>query len=106
MTFLVSDGKTKTPMAVKPTLTLATGIQQYLESVSAGSLGKNSLDTLEIHLEHVLRHFGNNFGSEKLGFGDLQRYVDARSREAGRRGKNVNPITIRKERTSLSGLWS
>src|SRR5439155_8403929 len=52
-TFLVSDGKAKALAAVKPTLTLATGIEKYLESIPTGSLEENSLYTLKIHLEHI-----------------------------------------------------
>ena len=104
--FLVADGKVKTAVAVRPALTLATAINKYLESIPTGSLEANTLYTLKIHLEHIRRHFGDSFRVEKLGFADLQRYVDARSRKPGRRGKKINPVTIRKELTSFSSLWS
>ena len=104
--FLIANGKSQTPIAVKPVLTLATAINQYLESIPTGSLEANTLYTLKIHLEHIRRHFGDSFRVEKLGFADLQRYVDARSRKPGRRGKKINPVTIRKELTSFSSLWS
>ena len=59
--FLIANGKSKTPIAVKPVLTLATAINQYLESIPTGSLEANTLYTLKIHLEHIRQHFGDNF---------------------------------------------
>ena len=107
-TFLVSDGKAKKlpAVAVKSVMTLAVAVEQYLASIPTGSLEENTLYTLRIHLRHIRRLLGDNFRVEKLGFHDLQRYVEVRSREGGRRGKKVNPVTIRKELTSFSGLWS
>lgn len=107
-TFLVSDGQAKKlpAVAVKSVMTLAVAVEQYLASIPTGSLEENTLYTLRIHLRHLRRLFGDNFRVEKLGFHDLQRYVEVRSREGGRRGKKVNPVTIRKELTSFSGLWS
>lgn len=43
---------------------------------------------------------------DRLAFADLQRYVDARFKEIGKRGRLNSPVTIRKERTSLSGVWA
>jgi len=107
-TFLVSDGKAKKlpAVAVKSVMTLAVAVEQYLTSIPTGSLEENTLYTLRIHLRHIRRLLGDSFRVEKLGFHDLQWYVEVRSREGGRRGKKVNPVTIRKELTSFSGLWS
>jgi hypothetical protein len=105
-TFLVADGKQKTTPTVTVKPVLAMAVEQYLASIPAGSLEENTLYTLRIHLRHIQRHLGDNFRSGKLGFHDLQRHVEVRSRETGARGKKVNPVTIRKELTSFSGLWS
>ena len=105
-TFLVTDGKAKKTPTVKAALTLAVTIERYLVSIPAGSLEGNTLDTLRIQLRHLRRLLGDNFRLDKLSFHDLQQYVEVRSREGGRRGKQVNPVMIRKELTSFSGLWS
>ena len=84
-TFLVTDGKAKKTPTVKAALTLAVTIERYLASIPAGSLEENTLDTLRIHLRHLRRLLGDNFRLDKLSFHDLQRNVEVRSREGGRR---------------------
>ncbi len=107
-TFLVTDGqpKTSSPSVVKPAMTLAVAIEKYKASIPAGSLEENTLYTLGIHLRHIDRLLGSHFQLGKLQFTDLQRYVEVRAQEAGVRGQTVNPVTIRKELTSFSSLWS
>lgn len=104
--FLLQNGKPKPVLAIAPLLKLSGVISDYLDSIPENSLEENSLCTLRVHLRHVERILGADFRIEKLTFNDLQRYVDDRSHEMNPRGRHINTVTIRKELTSCSGLWS
>ena len=107
VTYLFSDGRVERPVALEETLgrPLATTMDEYLESVSSGSIESNTLLTLKIHLKHVVDVLGRKFMLDRLSFADLQRYVDVRTREKGRRGKPLSPTTIRKELVSFGAVW-
>ena len=106
MTFLLSDGKLTLPVELTVGLALAKLCQQYLDQLPLGSLEANTIDTLKTHLKHLRRVLGDRFRVDRMTFADLQRYADARSRESGRRDKTVSPVTIKKELTSFSGVWT
>lgn len=63
------------------------------------SLEANSLYTISIHLGHLRRILGENREINTITFNVLQEYVNARL-------KHVSGSTIRKEVTSLRGVWS
>lgn len=106
VTFLLSDGK----LASKPKLSAISLLFDvcagYLEAMSNGSMELNSLDTTGIHINHLLRILGNRLPLQALSFADLQRYVDTRAQEPGKRGKKLSPTTIRKEDATLRAIWS
>lgn len=105
--FLLGNDQIKLPViSSKKVMSISEAITEYLDSIPAGSLESNSLCTVRIHLRHAERLLGKTFSIRSLGFANLQRYVDVRSREKGTRGKKINAVTIRKELASLSGLWS
>ena len=106
MTFLLSDGKLSQPAIVSTGITLASLFQQYTDSLTQGSLESNTVYTLKIHLQHIVEILGKNFRVDRLSFADLQKYVDRRSREVGRHGKTLSAVTIKKELSSFSGVWS
>lgn len=107
-TFLVNDGKPKkVPLVVPPpSRTLGKTIPEFFQSIPAGSLEANTLATLRIHLQHLVRILGESFAIERLTFDDLQRYVERRGSETGPRGTPINPVTIRKELAGCSTLWT
>lgn len=106
MTFLLSDGKLARPVELTGGITLKTLCDQYLDALPNGSLESNTVYTLKIHLNHLKQVLGERLAVDRLTFAGLQRYVDARSRQAGRHGKSVSAVTIKKELTSLSGVWT
>lgn len=106
LTFLLSDGKLARPVEISVGLTLGDLCQKHLDSLPDGSLEANTIYTLKIHLNHIKKVLGERFRVDRLAFADLQRYVDARSKETGKRGRLISPVTIRKELTSLSGVWA
>jgi integrase len=106
VTFLLSDGKLAQPVNVSVGLSLKTLCDDYLTQMPAGTLEANTVYTIKIHLSHIRKVMGDRFSVEKLKFADLQRYVDTRSKDEGRRGKKISTVTIRKELTTFSGIWT
>lgn len=106
LVFLLSDGKISQPVVIAIATTLGQLCDRYLRELPEGSMESNTIYTLKIHLAHIRRILADEFNVEQLKFSDLQRYVDARSSQAGRRGKKVSTVTIKKELTSFSGVWS
>lgn len=106
MTFLLSDGKLTRRVAISAGISLGELCQRYLRELPPGALEANTVYTVRIHLNHVKRVLGERFRVDRMTFADLQRYIDTRSGEAGRRGKTVSSITVKKEMTSFSGLWT
>jgi len=49
---------------------------------------------------------GESLRVRSLTRDDLQRYINARAKKKGRHGKTLSPVTIRKEVTTLSGIWT
>ncbi len=107
LTFLMTDGKPQ-PKIVLPTkeLTLAELFEQYRTTLPADSMERNSWYTVTIHLKHLEALLGANFSVVKLTMVDLQKYVDGRMKQPGRRGRMLSPTTIKKELTSFSGVWT
>jgi integrase len=104
-TFLLSDGKLNRKPSAPPPLTLGGLTKAFLESLPDGTMEANSLYTAKIHLAHFERILGKGFAARGLGLDDLQGYVRERAKQKGRRNGRVSPTTIRKEITTLSGVW-
>lgn len=105
ITFLLSDGRLGQKAKVEPPLTLKELVEKYKSNLPGGALEPNTIYTIEIHMEHFLRVFRPTFSIRTLSLGDLQNYIDRRSSESGRRTKKVSPVTIKKELTTLRGIW-
>ncbi len=84
---------------VSPVLNLAELARRYRDA-QAAALEPSSLNTVAIHLRHIERTLGPDFPMPQLNLADLQRHVDRRRTEQGRRGP-VTGYTIRKEITTL-----
>lgn len=107
VSFLLQDGKPQTVVHLPAkALTLAELFQQYRDGLSPNSMEANSRYTIEIHLKHLELVLGAKFSIGKLNLADLQRYVDERAKKRGRRGQPLSPTTIKKEISSLSGVWN
>ena len=106
ITFLLSDGKLSQPVRVSAGVSLKVLCERYLAELPSGTLESNTVYTIKIHTSHIRKVMGDRFPVEKLKFADLQRYVDARSKDEGRLGKKISTVTIRKELTSFSGIWT
>ena len=78
---------------------------RYLATHRNGAMEKNSLATVETHLDHFARTLGDGFPMASLALGDLQRHVDARAK-AKYRGKPISPATIKKELSTFRAVWN
>ncbi len=105
-TFLLSDGKLEERISIPKPVTLTELFNRYRTELPAGFLEDNSLRTIKIHLKHLERLIGKTLSLSQVTTPTLQRYIDRRSREENRRGKNISPTTIRKELTTLSSIWN
>ena len=107
-TFLLSDGKLGgQPVAPKTPefQTLSELRDAYLAVHSNGSLEKNSLATLAMHLRHFIATFGKSCPVSAISAADLQRHIN---RRAGKRyrGRPLSAVTLRKEMTNFRACWN
>ncbi len=88
-------------LSEKPKLSASTALKTVVPAYqqSRQSIEANSLATIKLHLAHIQRFFGASANLNEITFSRLQDYVNERV-------KKVSAITVRKEVTSLSGLWS
>jgi integrase len=80
-------------------------IDEYTASFANGSIEENSLATIRLHLNHLVRHFGERFDPQTFALGDLQRYVDTRAKKRYR-GRPLSPVTLRKEIATIRACWN
>jgi integrase len=104
--FILSGGKTpEQPVPVVERTSFATIKQKYLNTHRNGAMEANSLQTVEMHLNHVERTLGGKFPLQSLTLADLQRHVNRR-REKSYRGKKLSPVTLRKEMATFRAAWN
>ena len=77
----------------------------YFDAFLKESIEENSYGMLQTHRNNLERLLGKRTKVSTFGSGDIQKYVDKRAKEPGRRGK-VKPVTIRKEVTTLSTIFN
>jgi integrase len=81
-------------------------IERYEASLPKGAIEESTRYTIRIHTGRLKELLGADFPVRALTRDDLQRYINSRAKKKGQRGKPLSPITIRKEITTLSGIWS
>lgn len=73
----------------------------YFDAFLKESIEENSYGMLQTHRNNLQRVIGKRTRVADFGTGEIQKYVDKRSKEKGRRG-TVQATTIRKEVTTLT----
>ena len=101
--YLQFDGKRPEPAPAK--IALAQFRDRYIATHKA-SLESNTLATAEMHFRHLAGFFGESFPIPELSLGDLQRYVDHRTKADGINGRKLSAVTIRKEIVTLRTAWN
>jgi integrase len=104
--FLMSDGKLNGKPVIEKPLTLKELFDRYSESLPIGAKEKNTSYTEGIHRKHLLRILGERTIARTLTTTELQDYVNRRSKEKGRSGRDVCHVTIRKEVGTFASIWN
>ncbi len=79
--------------------------QKYLDTHRDGAMEANSLQTIEMHLNHVEGTLGEKFLVQSVTMADLQRHINRR-REKKYRGRKLSPATLKKEISSFRAAWN
>ena len=93
------------PPNCPPSMSLGKLLRDYLAGIRLGSIETNTRKMVETHVRHLERIIGAQMPVGEITRECLQRYIDTRGSEPGRRGKTISPTTIRKEITTLSAVW-
>lgn len=104
--FVISGGKIERAILLPdppPPMTLRILWESYHASFPAGA--KDSLPTEKTHFGHFCRILGGDTALRAISTDDLQRYINTRSEEPGRRGKTVAPDTVEGEVETLTHVW-
>jgi integrase len=80
--------------------------EKYTETMSIGAIEKNSLDTIAMHLRHVIKTLGAGFLLKSLNMNHLQEHVNRRAKAKGIRKKPLSSATLRKEIASFRVAWN
>jgi len=109
--FLLADGrepkKKDEKKTVEPsTLTLAALFAEYFSKLPDGNLEENTIKTMKLHLVLLERHFEKSYLIDGITVNDLQGYIEKRSKDPGRNGRKVTPITIKKAIITLRTVWN
>src|SRR5260370_34662099 len=79
VTFVLSGGK-KAEKPKPPTVrSLGELKQRYLDAHSSGTIEKNSLDTIRMHLGHFAETLGDSFPIQTPSLEHLQQHVERRA---------------------------
>jgi len=108
ISFLLSGGQsTKKPCRSGQSLaTIGNLLDQATESLSTGSLEQSTVTGMKIHIRHLRKNLRKSTPLSELGSKELQEYVNLRSKQKGRRGRKVQPATIKKELATFRGEWN
>ncbi len=105
--FLLSDGQLNGKPVKKCCIrTLVDLSKAFFASIPDGSLEESTVKGMRTHERHLMRILGKSLPILGITLEELQRYVDHRATEKGIRGKNVSTATIKKELTTLRGMWN
>jgi integrase len=104
--FLLSDGKVAGPVEIPTVVTLGLLIGKYEKAISGGAVEQSTLCTIRIHSKHLKRILGEDTDVRSITRDHLQEYINTRRAQRSKRGTAISPVTIRKELTTLSGVWT
>ena len=89
----------------RDSLSIGDLLRGYLGGINKDSMENSTWKMIEIHVRHLERIMGADRLVTEVSNDTLQKYINTRGGEKGRRGKNVSPTTIRKEITTLAAAW-
>ena len=112
--FLVSGGKLNGKPVLEKPLTLAEYFTRYqrthhtgtTQNGGSGAWEPNSCYTEGIHIKHFLRILGRMTIVRTITTERMQDYIDTRSKEKGRHGRDLSHATIKKEIGTFATAWN
>ncbi|MDB5307108.1 MAG: site-specific recombinase XerD [Gemmataceae bacterium] len=103
--YVESDGHRTGKAEAPRVVTLEHLFSRYESEMPPGTMEANSLATIRIHRNHLLRVLGPRVSVQSITTSVLQGYINERAR-AKYRGKTLSPRTIKKEITTLRSVWN
>jgi integrase len=103
--FLRSDGKRTKKVEAPATFTLDDLFTRYEQEMPPGTMEDNSLATFRLHRQHLLSLLGARIAAQAVTMGEMQRYVNVRSKETYR-GTRIKSRTVKKEVASFRAVWN
>lgn len=104
--YLLSDGKVESkPVAERP-LTLKELFNRYADKSADGVKEANTRYIEQIHVNHLTRLIGARVPLPSVTTALLQKYVDDRGTEIGRKGRPLSHATVRKEIGTFASIWN
>jgi integrase len=104
--FLLSDGKLNAKPNFSKPVTLSALFSDFGKDLPDDSLEPETMRVAQIHMRHIKAVLGPKLRVDGLTQADLQKYVNARSKHKGKRGKPLSSVTIKKELSTFSSVWS
>lgn len=95
--FLRSGGRVSKQIKVIDSMTLEKLIALYKDSIPTGGKADTTISTEALHCKHIMRLLGRSRKIETINATVIDKYVQQRQKEKGRRGKPVAADTIKKE---------
>ena len=117
VSFLLSDGRSSVtsgavgnhhavPCIATEQLTLTELFAEYFAKLPEGNLEASTIQVMKIHQHQLESRLGKSFLIGGLTTNNLQTYIEQRSRDAGRNGRKVSPVTIKKAVVTLRTVWN
>ncbi len=106
VTFVLSGGKKAEKPKLPPVRSFSELKERYLNAHSLGTIEKNSLGTIRMHLGHFVETLGDNFSIQTLALDHLQQHVERRAKDKGFFNQPISPVTLRKEVASFRACWN
>ena len=106
--FLGQSGKERTRETVRTeikSVTIKRSWKVFQDTLPNDALEQSTLSGMQTHVDHLSRLIGP-ITLNQIDKPTLQRYIDDRSKEAGRYGRTISVQTIKKELRTFSTIWN
>ena len=104
--FIVSGARSRREkLPHSPVRTLADLFRIYQDELPPGAKEERTLEGERLHIKHLLRHLKPSTKTATLSAGNVQKYVELRSKDKYH-GRFIGPDTIKKEISTLRLVWN
>lgn len=104
--YLFAFGRVTEGGSVRPKRVLLSSVaDQFFATMPPGMLEDDTLLVMRVHQTHLLNQFGKRCDLTGLQKSDIQKYVNKRASDKGRRGRPVVARTIIHELSTLRSIW-